>query len=112
MSFVTLLRFIKMKNCFFILFLCVVGCVEDGAKPEPIFPEIVVEINDTVKSTEVCIYFRNHGMNNGGVGYAKINNIEELKKYKKQVEFLLNRLDEAENKMSIHEPETELDSIP
>ena len=55
----------------------------------------------------VVVYYVDHDQerqNNGyGEPHAVLRNIQDIKLYKAEVEFLLKRLDEAEKKMTIHE---------
>lgn len=85
----------------FLLVLLVLGC--DTISPPP--PAIEVEINDNTDVTTVTVVYKYHH----GRDYpaASFETPEEVEAYKKQVEFLLKRLDEAQVRMNVHEPEIE-----
>lgn len=87
-----------MKKLWLIAFLLICGC-ENGINPPP---KIEVEINDNTDHTTVTVHYRHHS--GGSNPYEELKTPEELAEYKKQVDFLLDRLDEAENRMKVHEP--------
>lgn len=92
-----------MRKFLLVLVICIIGCDQNALKPAP---KIEVEIQDNTENTKVIVHYRNHSRdNNEACEY--LNTPEEIRHYKEQVEFLLNRLDEAETKMKVHEPENE-----
>jgi len=108
-------------RCTGISFLCIVsviamiqGCKppDDGPRPvppPPPKPTIKVEQSETDTQNSLSVHYLHHNQEinhqSGFVGnpYVQLNNIEEVLAYKKQAEFLLKALDEAERKMTIHE---------
>lgn len=84
-------------------FVLIVGCNENSLKPAP---KIEVEVQDNTDNTKVIVYYRHHGTGQNREACEYLNTPEEVAHYKEQVEFLLKRLDEAELKMQIHEPES------
>ena len=86
----------------FVFVVLLVGC-SDGLNPPP---KIEVEVNDNTENTTVTVFYQHHDSNNRGCSET-LKTPEELKAYREQVEFLLNRLDEAEKRMKVHEPENE-----
>lgn len=82
--------------------LCFVGC---NSSP-PIPPKIEVTGHDTTEFSGITVQYKHHhrGQNNGPA-YIELNSPEEIESYKKQVQFLLNQLEDAQRKMNTHEPE-------
>jgi len=83
--------------------LAVAGCKQEPAPPPP-KPSIEVEMTDNTEWTGMTVYFRHHTVGQQTGPYVTLNTPQDIQDYKKQVEFLLKRLDEAETKMNIHEP--------
>lgn len=90
------------------------GCkpLENGprpAPPPPPKPTIKIEQSETNTENSLSVYYLNHeqviNWQNNRVGnpYVNLTNIEEVLAYKKEVEFLIKALDEAERKMTVHE---------
>ena len=72
------------------------GCAEVLSPP----PKIEVEGHDTTELSGITVsYEYNHSRN--GSSYVELNSPEEVAAYKKQVQFLLKQLDDAERKMAI-----------
>ena len=84
--------------------LTMVGCNQPKPKPPPA-PSISVEEIDTTEYTGVTVYYKYHSRPQNSAPYVTLNSPEEIQEYRKQVEFLLKRLDEAEGRMNVHEPE-------
>lgn len=71
-----------------------------------------VERTDTSQATGVIVYYDNHFMENTSgyhTFYMNLDTPEAVKAYIEQTEFLLTRLEEAVQRMNIHEPELETD---
>lgn len=89
----------------FFALLMVFGCTENGTrkKLEP-QPEIKVERNETTSAVSITVSYINHSNpHNSRVSYVTIDTPEKLNQYRKQAEFLLSQLDEAEKRMKIRE---------
>jgi hypothetical protein len=80
----------------------------NGCEPEPIpDPVIRVEVTETQEWTGATIYFDNHyaeGMTSPQTFCIILNSPEDIVVYRKQVDFLSARLEEAETRMNVHEP--------
>ncbi len=85
------------------LILSVSGCDPKPVKP----PKIEVEGHDTADWSGITVkYYYHHATDSRGEPpYVNLYTPEEVAQYKKQVEFLLKQLEDAERKMNIHEPE-------
>lgn len=93
--------------------LLTIGCADpDRPKvvpPPPPQPKIKVEQYETDATNALSVYYLNHSRevdfqrNFVGNPYVNLNNIEQVRAYKKQVEFLLKSLEDAERKMNTHE---------
>ena len=98
----------KMRTLL-ILSCLLAGCQmpDKPAPPPPPKPTIKVSQSETNHNNSVVVYYVDHDQerqNNGyGEPHAVLRNIQDIKLYKAEVEFLLKRLDEAEKKMTIHE---------
>lgn len=100
-SFVTILSVVAMMQ----------GCNPQNCTTlvvSPPKPTIRIDQTDTDTRSTIYVYYVDHDKEadqNGYVGkpYVHLSNIEEVLAYKKQAEFLLKALDEAERKMTIHE---------
>jgi len=87
----------------FLVSLSVAGCKNTSTPPE-----IRVERVETSEWAGVTVYFDSHRQeSSGGPHYVTLNSPEEIAVYREQVEFLLSRLEEAELRMNVHEPEPE-----
>lgn len=73
------------------------GCAEVLSYPPP---KIEVEGHDTTELSGITVRYEYHPSLNGS-SYVKLNSPEEVAAYKKQVQFLLKQLDDAERKMAI-----------
>ncbi len=71
--------------------------------PPPQMPTIKVEIFDTSKEVELRVLYVNHFQNEKYYDYAILKTIEDLKAYRKEVDFLVQQLDEVEKRMKTHE---------
>jgi hypothetical protein len=95
--------------CIFVTSLAVClfcGCRTSTKKPAP--PEITVECLESADaSTRVVVRYLNCDFGNGNPPNLVLTTPDQLAAYKKQVEFLLNRLEEAEKRMKVHEPKVE-----
>lgn len=81
------------------------GC-ESQNKTPPHHPTIKVEQTETDTMNTVSVYYSHHDrcqFEFNEESCVHLNSIEEILAYKKQVEFLLKTLDEAERKMTVHE---------
>lgn len=75
------------------------GCgAQKGSGP----PTITINEEDSSDWTTVTITYNNHQRDQHGPSYIILETPEELQAYKKEVEFLLDRLDETERRMNIH----------
>lgn len=96
----------KMMSCVACLFLATTtqqsGCNGKQAPPPP--PTIEVERVDTTDWAGVTVRYRSHCIDQGGRVWVTLGTPEEVEAYKKQVEFLLSRLDETRTRMNVHEP--------
>lgn len=81
------------------------GCPsEPRQKPPPPQPEIKVERSERTGAVVVTVYYLNHNrQQNCGNSYATVSTLEEIRAYKKQAEFLVSQLDEAEKRMATNE---------
>lgn len=87
------------------------GCGDPPSRPTPpppSMPTIKVEQQETNQNTTLVVIYLNHERDSYGNGrysepYVKINKLDNLRAYKKEVEFLLSRIDDTEKKMLIHE---------
>ena len=93
-----------MRTVLFLLAICTVGCDQNSLKPAP---KIEVQIQDNTDNTTVIVHYRHHSISENREACEYLSTPEEIRHYKEQVEFLLKRLDEAEIKMKVHEPENE-----
>ena len=78
--------------------LCISGCEE--VIPPPPIPKIEVEAHDTTEQSGVTVKYYDHHTH-GNPTTVTLNSPEEVEEYKKQVEFLLKQLEDAERKMAI-----------
>jgi hypothetical protein len=94
------MKFIYLFYCFFLI-----GCEN---MPNPVqskqekVPSIIVEILDSTEESKIHIIWKNHNLIsdwNGDQTCVLLDNMEKLQNYRKQVEFLLYSLEEAEAKM-------------
>ena len=84
------------------------GCQSKNSKkyvkPQP---KIRIDRSETNSYNSVRVSFENHEWDRGegwiGNPHADLNNLKEVQAYKKEVEFLLKELEQAEQKMEIHE---------
>lgn len=84
------------------------GCTVERSAPPP--PQMRVERTDTSQMTGVIVYYDHHfqeGSSGYHTFYLSLNTPEEVAAYLEEVEFLLTRLEEAQQRMNIHEPELE-----
>ena len=90
---------------FFVTAFCLIGA--EGCNQEPPLPppEIQVERTDSLENTGVTVYFNNHMMQNNRI-FVVLPTTEDIAQYRRQVEFLLLRLEEAENRMNVHEDQS------
>lgn len=89
----------KFFNLFFCLFLIGCGPSNRNNSNDPL---IIVEILDSTEESKIHIIWKNHNLIsdwNGDQTCVLIDDIEKLQNYRKQVEFLLYSLEEAEAKM-------------
>jgi hypothetical protein len=85
-----------------------VGCSKHRSpepKPPPLKPTIKVEKIEGTESIGLKIRFFYLHKYYDDV-WVDLNSLEDLRDYKREVEFLLNRIEEAERRMEIHEPQT------
>lgn len=76
------------------------GCEEKVPPPPP--PKIEVESHDTTEWSGITVKYYHHQYGrNGYPAIVILNSPEEVLQYKKQVEFLLKQLEDAERKMAI-----------
>jgi len=81
-----------------ILIFFVVVCAGCEQKKSP--PTIEVQSHDTVEWSGLTIHYANNDM--VGDVTVTLQTPEEVLAYKKQVEFLLEQLEDAERKMQVH----------
>jgi hypothetical protein len=95
------------------------GCEDPNAvkpvPPPPPKPTIVIQASETSQSNSLTVTFLNHqrdflGNNQYSELYVHLKNVEQIREYKEQAEFLLKSLEEAERKMTIHEDNTKTTS--
>lgn len=86
-----------------VVLLAFCGCERKVSPP----PHISVNELDSDSYTSITITYNYHYRDQNGPTYVVLDTPEAIAAYKKQVEWLLGRLDEAERRMNIHEPETE-----
>ena len=79
-----------------VLCMTIPGCEE----VIPPLPKIEVEAHDTTEWSGVTVKYFNHHTH-GNPTTITLNSPEEIAEYKKQVEFLLKQLEDAERKMAI-----------
>lgn len=99
-------RFILALPMAFIALAIIMGCggcdKKDAPSSEPTL-YFRVKTEDSIKGVTVTVNFENLQSNNNH-RFVVLQNLENLREYKKQIEFMLNRLDEAEKRMLTHEP--------
>lgn len=95
-------------SCLIGFLLAQSGCEVPVAPPPP-KPTIMVEQFETNESSSLKVSYVNHYWSTSEQPHIIINNLDELNHYRKEVEFLMKRLDEAEQKMNIREPEAPVD---
>lgn len=81
--------------------LLLVGCENQPLPP----PTIQINESDSSNFTVVTVIHENLYYSQQEDPHVILSTPEEVAAYKEQVEFLLNRLDEVERRMNIHEPE-------
>lgn len=93
-----------MKNISFVLLFVLFGCESENI---PLRPQISVEQSESEENCSITIKYSEHMCTEYRNGYSyfyiQINDFSELEKYKNQVKFLLNKIEETEKKMTIHE---------
>jgi hypothetical protein len=77
------------------------GCNRPSEPLPP--PTIEVQRTDTTEAAGITVMFRSHSINEQRKCWVTLNSPEEIEQYKKQVEFLLSRLDETLTRMNVHE---------
>lgn len=77
------------------------GCGPSQPAPPP-KPEINIEKQMSPTSATLVVRYKNHTRTDSGTT-AKFDNLESLREYKKQVEFLLLQIEEAEKRMVTNE---------
>jgi hypothetical protein len=95
----------KAKMRYLLLSLLVVaGCAQkvQPPPPPPPMPSIEVEEHETNGGVMIRVIYLNHNSYNN-VANVSLEKLDSLRNYKKEVEFLLKRIEETEQKMSIHE---------
>lgn len=96
----------KMKYLLVVAVVVLLSGCENQPTPSPC---IRVERVETSQWAGITVYFDNHNRgSNGRFNYVTLNSPEEIVEYREQVEFLLARLEEAELRMNVHEPEPEI----
>jgi hypothetical protein len=85
------------------IFAASVGCHPEQAPPPPPQPEIRVERAETADGVSLTIKYKNHPYGQNEHPKTVIDTPEKLTNYKRQVQFLLSQLEEAEKRMSVHE---------
>lgn len=90
----------------FLGLLCA-GC-EQQKRPQP---STTIECTETMDYTGVKITYRYY-VNNNGEFHVQLKNLEDIQKYRRELEFLLNRLDEVEKKISVREPKETVNEQP
>lgn len=84
---------------FVIVVLCLVWGIS-GCGDVLSSPKIEIEGHDTTEWSGITVRYEYHSSHNGS-SYVELNSPEEVASYKKQVQFLLKQLDDAERKMAI-----------
>jgi len=90
------MKFIYLFYCLFLI-----GCAPAN-RNNLNDPSIIVEILDSTEESKIHIIWKNHNLIsdwNGDQTCVLLDNMEKLQNYRKQVEFLLYSLEEAEAKM-------------
>ena len=99
-----------------------IGCDNDvkttGIRPTPPPPKPTIRIDqvETNLNNSISVWYINHNINVSrrndsvdpviGIPHVVLNDIEQIQLYKKEVQFLLKRLEEVEEKMTISETGT------
>lgn len=76
--------------------------VEKPAPPPPPKPTVKVEQLETLKKNTVVVRYLHHEYDRGEL-YVVLKTSEDLLAYKSQIEFLLKRLEDSQQKMLINE---------
>lgn len=78
------------------------GCGPSQPAPPPPKPEIHIEKQMSPTFATLVVRYKNHNRTDSGTT-ATFDNLESLREYKKQVEFLLAQIEEAEKRMVTNE---------
>lgn len=95
---------------FILVFAC--GCASEKSKEETKkrnAPAVQVTRSDRQDGSTLMIIFSNHNWDGRQYGEFSVTftNPEDLERYKKEIQFMLLRIEEAERQMSVVEPQTE-----
>lgn len=83
------------------LIAVVAGCGPADPNSKPPQPEIRVERTEAPTGILVKVEYGHHS--GGSNNYVKLDTLQKLQSYRKQVEFLSAQLEEAEKRMSVRE---------
>lgn len=95
-----------MNRLILVLLIFCIGCPKPAPKPTPPPPPaplIQCDLYENVDGIEIKVNYFYHYNNNKAWVNVDLKNLEEVQKYKKQVEFLLTQLEDFEKRMTIHE---------
>lgn len=96
-----------MNKLILVLLVFCIGCKPKPKPnlppPPPKLPLIQYELIENVDGVEFKITYFFHYNNGENWVNTKLMNLEDVARYKKQVEFLLVQLEEVEKKMALHE---------
>ena len=96
----------KFVICMMAVIVCILSMVSGCTKKSQYVPSTIsVQEYDSSSHTSVTIQFINTYRPQNSPPYVELRTVEDVTAYKQEVEFLLNRLDEAEQRMNVHEPE-------
>lgn len=79
-----------------------VGC-EDRIFVGPPATIAVERAEAATGGVRVIVYYRNHQTSQQEHCFLTLDNVDQIREYRRQAEFLLNQLDEAERRMQVHE---------
>lgn len=83
------------------------GCIPDKPPPPPPPPPpkpiVKVEREESNESVKVTVRYLNHRRYSNEEFYNTIETPEELNRYRKELQFALDQLDDASTRMQVHE---------
>ena len=80
-----------------LIMLFIGGCAKPEPEPPPPEPKITVTVEETNKESSIEIYYAHH--DNNHAARVSLSSADEVKAYRTQLEFVVVKLKEAEEKM-------------